>query len=385
MDAIETMNMMSIDVKKFTKEIKMDFEDGNYDPIVGLGKSGIGKTMCIAEICEELGIGFCELRLVTMTEIDILGLPKEDDQGRTTYAANALLPRADIQGKRGILVLDEITSASPTVRAAAFQLLDSKRALGEYKLPDEWKVVALGNGISDGGVFNGIEAAFLSRCTCYRVEPNAKVWIEWAIKHEVNPAIVAFIQWKNESLHVFNPDEMAAVFPCPRSWTTLSKRLSNREKRLKDGESLDKMDVEFYAAGTVGASMASMFAGFYSYKGKTLSPEDIMSGKADPEALSKMKLEAIHLTIQSLVKQLGKELKEGKLGAMEFKPEVIKRTANTVKWAIGSNNLDYAIMVIQGIASATNEFTSLTGFNDEFQRLCPEFDKFVDENEVIFG
>lgn len=385
MGSTDSMNMMSVDIKRFTREIKEDFEDGIYDPIVGLGKSGIGKTMCIAGVCEELGIGFCELRLVTMTEIDILGLPKEDENGMTTYAANALLPNAKVNGEKGILVLDEITSASPTVRAAAFQLLDSKRALGSYKLPEKWKVVALGNGISDGGVFNGIEAAFLSRCTCYRVDPNVKVWIEWAIKHNVNPAVIAFIQWKNEYLHVFNPDEMAAVFPCPRSWTTLSTRLNKREARLKPGDLLDALDVEFYAAGAIGADLAPAFSAFYSFKEKTLSPEDILSGKADPKEVATLKMEVVHLTIQSLIKQISKELKAGRTGVAEFKPEVVKRIVNLMKWALNCGNLDYAITILQGIASAEDDFISLVTFNEDFQKLCPEFDDFVAQNGMIFN
>ena len=54
--------------------------------------------------------------------------------------------------------------------------MDSKRALGTYKLPDKWKVISLGNGIDDGGVFNGMENAFLSRAMCYRIEPDLECW-----------------------------------------------------------------------------------------------------------------------------------------------------------------------------------------------------------------
>ena len=203
----DNMNMMEISMDTFLNEIKMDLEDEIYEPMIGIGKSGIGKTMGIHELTQQLGIGFCELRLVTMTEIDILGIPKEDANGRTTYAANSLLPDAKRDGERGILVLDEITSAQSTVRAAAYQLLDSKRALGEYKLPERWKVVALGNGIDDGGVFQGMEAAFLSRATCYRIEPNADVWVKWAISHDINSSVIAYIRWRPENLSLIHISE----------------------------------------------------------------------------------------------------------------------------------------------------------------------------------
>ena len=270
----ETMNMMEISVDRFIKEIKLDLEDENYDPVIGIGKSGVGKTMSISELCEELGIGFCELRLVTLTEIDLLGIPTIEN-GRTTYASNALLPDAKRDGEKGILVLDEITSCSSTIRAAAYQLLDSKRALGNYKLPEHWKVVALGNGIDDGGVFQGMEHAFLSRATCYRIEPNLDSWMKWAVNKGVNSSITAFLKFDPTALHVFNPDEIASVFPCPRSWTALSKKLNAREKR--NGGMLPLEQVELYAAGTVGVKVASEFSGFYSYNSKTVDPEDILS------------------------------------------------------------------------------------------------------------
>ena len=87
----ETHNMQQISVERFINEIRNDLEDGNYDPIIGLGKAGVGKTVSIAELCKEMGIGYKEMRLVCLGEIDILGLPTIEN-GRTTYAANALLP-----------------------------------------------------------------------------------------------------------------------------------------------------------------------------------------------------------------------------------------------------------------------------------------------------
>lgn len=384
----DNMNMMEISMDTFLNEIRADLEDEIYDPIIGIGKSGIGKTMGIHELTQELGIGFCELRLVTMTEIDILGIPKEDANGRTTYAANSLLPDEKRDGERGILVLDEITSAQSTVRAAAYQLLDSKRALGEYKLPKHWKIVALGNGIDDGGVFQGMEAAFLSRATCYRIEPNADVWVKWAIKHGINSSVIAYIRWRPENIHVFNPDEIASIFPCPRSWTALATKLTRREKRNKavknNGATLDVDDVELYAAGAIGVDLASDFASFYAYNEDTLSAEDILSGKANPAALSNMRPEVVHLTIQSLTKQVTKELDEGRTGVGEFKKECVTRVVNCLRWAMKSNKLDYTLILFNDLASTSDKFTEMALACDEFDEQLPEFMEYAQKNNVVF-
>lgn len=386
-NAGENMNMMEVSIDKFISEVKADLEDGIYEPMIGIGKSGIGKTMGLHEMCQEMGIGFCELRLVTLTEVDMLGIPVIED-GRTTYASNALLPDAKRDGERGILAMDEITSAQSTVRAAAYQLLDSKRALGNYKLPEHWKVVALGNGIADGGVFQGMESAFLSRATCYRIEPNTNSWIKWAIAHGVNSSVVAYLRWRPENIHVFNPDEMASVFPCPRSWTALATKLSRREARNRDASGqlvpLSTDDVELYAAGAIGVDLAADFAGFYSYNGQTLSPEDILSGKAKPSALSGMRAEVVHLTLQSLAKQVTEEVNKGRIGTGRYKPECVKRIANCVNWVIDSPKLDYAMILLKDLANGCKYFSELALMCDEFERECPKFLEFSDRNQLVF-
>jgi MoxR-like ATPase len=54
-------------------------------------------------------------------------------------------------GKQGILFLDEITSAPPTVSAAAYQLILDRR-LGDYVVPEGWVIFAAGNRQGDRGV-----------------------------------------------------------------------------------------------------------------------------------------------------------------------------------------------------------------------------------------
>lgn len=386
----ETLNMMEISVDRFVNEIKLDLEDENYDPVIGIGKSGVGKTMSIYELTQELGIGFCELRLVTLTETDMLGIPdvkvNPDGSRTTTYASNDLLPVASRDGEKGILVLDEITSATSTIRAAAYQLLDSKRALGNYKLPPKWKVIALGNGPDDGGVFQGMESAFLSRATCYRIEPNLESWKKWAIKNGVNPTIIAYLTFDPTMLHVFNPDEIASVFPCPRSWTALSKKLNAREKRCSNGI-LATEQVELYAAGAIGKDVASKFAGFYEYNGETIAPEDILSGASNGEVVDRLQPEVVYLVIQQVIRQLNTELGAGRLGLGEFKPECTKRAANVAHWLIAAGNkkLDYAVTGIRDLQEGVALFNEMVLLNIDFDDMCPELMIFADRHGLIFS
>ena len=56
----ENMNMREIKLATFLNFIREQIEDEDYTPVMGIGKSGIGKTEGVAELCKEMGIGFCE-------------------------------------------------------------------------------------------------------------------------------------------------------------------------------------------------------------------------------------------------------------------------------------------------------------------------------------
>lgn len=397
----ETMNMMSVTIDEFIEEVENQLEEENYDPMIGIGKSGVGKTMSIYELCQKRGIGFCELRLVTLTEIDMLGIPTITPDGTTTYASNDLLPRVSRDGEEGILVLDEITSASSTVRAAAYQLLDSKRALGNYKLPKKWKVVSLGNGASDGGVYNSMEAAYLSRAVCYRIEPDLDVWKKWAMNNDVNPSIPAFLTFDNQWFHKMDVDEIASIFPCPRSWVALSKMLNAREKRK--GRILTEVEVTMLAAGAVGVEAATPFATFYRFNDEVkITPEQILSGEAIKSTgevgnrvfksvvpVSSLEQQTVYITIQSVTKALAEKLKGYSSSMPESKKlAYIKPVVNVIAWAIamGEERVDYAISTIQDISMSVESFVSIVMDEDGiFDEMLPEFMTFAGKHSIVFN
>lgn len=382
---VETMNMMELPIDRIIEEIKIDFQDDNYDPVMIIGKSGIGKTMSIYELTQQLGIGFCEMRLVTMTEVDLLGLPTIDEHGGTTYAANSLLPRVERDGERGILVLDEITSAKSTVRAAAYQLLDSKRALGNYKLPEHWKCVGMGNGMNDGGVYSGMDNAFLSRATCFRAEPDLDSWKKWATKNGVNPVVIAFLNMRPEYIHKFDPDAEAELFPCPRSWTALSKKLNSREAR-NNGRPLDEESVQICTAGAVGMNVASMFSEFYQFKNKTLDISKILDG-SDNTDVRRVDSEVMYITIESLVSVMKKELDKvnNDLGIVE---PTKSRVINLLKWVgkIGMQREDYGITLIQDLCKASDTFKDLIRYDEHgIVDSCKEYTEFEEHAMIVLS
>lgn len=381
----ENMNMAELPLDRLIEEIKTDIELGDYSPVMILGKSGVGKTVSIYELTQEMGIGFCEMRLVTMTETDIMGIPTISEHGGTVYAANDLLPRAERDGEVGIIVFDEITSATKTVRASAYQLFDSRRSIGNYKLPEKWKCVALGNGAGDGGVYSGMESAMLSRCTCYRVEPDLEAWKKWAIKHGIHPTIIGFLNMRPEYIHKMDPDEDASIFPCPRSWEALSRKLLAREGRA--GGLLDSQSVDIYAAGAVGEEVSSQFSEFYSFNKKAVSALDILSGKVKKTDINDFDTEAMYITIQAVIAEYVKRVK-GKKNIVEGSPE-FNMTINLLQWAsnIGKQRIDYGVQIIQDLAAGCMEFKMLIILDTEnrIEQLCPEFKEFFERADLMMS
>lgn len=416
----------------FLDSVREELEVEEYAPALALGKAGIGKTVGIKQLADEMGIGYKELRLVMMDPTDITGLPdiKEvyqknadgelvrdcngnfiparDEHGNikkvTTYDANELMPQVERDGERGILVIDEITSATRDARAAIFGLCDSTRKAGSYILPPKWKVVMLGNGEEDGGVYQGLERALVDRCvTKFNVDASVDEWKKWASSHGVNPSVIAFIAFDGANLYPELTAEALesdlAITPTPRSWTALSTKLTkmeelNRKKSGNPGVFLDRNKVLLYALGCVGDGTGNVggtnygqaFAEFYSYNNSLLSIEDIFSGKIDSGAASRVGREVIYLTIEALNSELNRKLEAGyDREKREFNPEVVKEASNMTNWFIDlekSIGLDYTITGLTGIVQKSELFKKLIMMS-EFDEACPKLIPFIQAHNKI--
>ena len=404
------MNLYEISLKQFADEIEADLDCGNYSPMVGFGKAGVGKTVSIHELANKRfgkGKGYKEIRLITMTPVDMVGVPdivevtnRDGTKQRVTeWVSNGMLPTVERDGEEGILVIDEITSAQPDVRAAAFQLLDSSRSLGSYKLPEKWKVIALGNGEDDGGVFNGMEAAFLNRLSAFRIEADFDSWKNWAIEHEIHPVVLAYLQMNQDKLHQMPVDGAAEVFPSPRSWEALSTRISQRETRSGAAQPLKYENVMVLAGGAIGGSLAPQFAAFYEHKSKLLNIDNILEGKGTKEEIMNCTTEALYISEQSIVSRVSTlankyttAMKAGKGGGngtesgAELRKKLEKTLANVVNWCVlaAGVRLDLGIALLGDIARTSPAVVDII-LDDEFNNMCPALDKFIAENNVVFS
>ncbi len=197
--------------------------DGIHTPVMLWGPPGVGKSRIAAAVAQSHGVPLIDIRLSQMEPTDLRGIPYRQED-RVVWSVPALLPDRDRHGARGILFLDEITSAPPTVTAAAYQLILDRR-LGEYAVPLGWALVAAGNRHGDRGVSYIMPAPLANRFTHYEVEPQLDDWVAWAHGAGIDARIIAFLRFRPDLLFQFDPARASAAFPSPRSWEYADRAL----------------------------------------------------------------------------------------------------------------------------------------------------------------
>jgi MoxR-like ATPase len=170
------------------------------------GPPGVGKSQIVAQVAALLGIRLIDIRAILLDPVDLRGLPTVE-QGRAAWATPAFLP----EDGSGILFLDELNAAPPLVQAACYQLV-LDRAVGEYRLPDGWTVFAAGNREGDRAVTSRMSSALANRFVHLVFEPDLDDWSRWAMgPGDLRPEVVAFLRWRPELLHHFEPTESLSL------------------------------------------------------------------------------------------------------------------------------------------------------------------------------
>lgn len=190
--------------------------EGRHTPAMLWGPPGVGKSQMVAQVAARHAAPVIDIRLSQMEPSDLRGIPFRVEN-RVEWAVPALLPNAERHGPAGIIFLDEITSAPPSVSAAAYQLILDRR-LGEYRVPDGWAIFAAGNRQGDRGVTYNMPAPLANRFSHFEVETHLDDWVSWAYQNRIDERIIGFLRFRPELLFDFDPAHNPMAFPSPRSW-----------------------------------------------------------------------------------------------------------------------------------------------------------------------
>lgn len=191
-----------------------------------VGKSGIGKSECVYQASDLLGQhipnwkGVVDLRLSQMEPTDLRGIPVPNAE---TGLSDMYRPSTIPQEGAGILFLDEITSAPPSIQAAAYEMVLTPE---HYGIPDGWMVVAAGNLQSDRGVTFQMAGPLLNRFNKIEAVTTLDDWINYAITKDIRPEVLSYLKTRADHLHKFDGTGVIDSFPSPRSWFAVSDSMA---------------------------------------------------------------------------------------------------------------------------------------------------------------
>lgn len=208
------------------------------EPVFLWGPPGIGKSDIVAQAAKLLGTQLAkekkikkpedfqliDFRMALRDPTDIKGFPMPDQDSKTMrYYRDAELPKSGY----GILFMDELVSATPATQAAGMQLTlknhNGEHAIGDYVLPPGFAIVAAGNRETDRGVVHRMPTPLANRFTHLEAECDKDAWLQWAMRNDISPELIAFHRWKEDMLFKFDPKLDSKAFPTPRSWVRTEK------------------------------------------------------------------------------------------------------------------------------------------------------------------
>jgi hypothetical protein len=202
-------------------------------PMLIFGAPGVGKSDQVRAAGDEDDL-VIDLRLNSLEAIDMRGLPiiKKDENKNPVsveWVRPEFLPGEKgivVEGRRytkGILFLDELNTAQPSVQNPALQLVLDRR-IGQHTLPRSWYICAAANRAEDRAHTYPLSAALLDRFAIYDYSPDHVTWTKWAMQNDVHPDVIGYISFSPSSLLSPRKDEYSASAN-PRSWCYVSKRL----------------------------------------------------------------------------------------------------------------------------------------------------------------
>ena len=205
-------------------------------PTLVWGPPGVGKTALIRSLTQRRGWRLVEIIASLHDPTDFNGLPVLHN-GSVRFAPPDWVYQFEESGQ-GILFLDELTTAPPTVQAALLRLV-LERKVGAHSLPAGVRVVAAANPPEMAA--NGWELAppLANRFAHLQFQLDAGEWVKLFPSYWGNPPqlegveetiwsrararVAAFISRRPNLLYTYDPTREETRFASPRTWDLFSR------------------------------------------------------------------------------------------------------------------------------------------------------------------
>lgn len=234
------------------------------EPLMILGKPGMGKTSMFESVCKELKISFIDFRLSMRDPVDVGGMRVPDPKtGILKHYIPEDLPDAKRHGPKGIVLFDEINVVSQMMQATAYGIIQERRN-GAYRMINGWVPMASGNNVADRAAAQRISTALANRFCVQIVEPDLQSWLDQFGSANVDPRGCAFLRFRPELFHVM-PTADQIAFPSARSWTKAFKFMDKQPTFRRK-----------IFAGYVGEAAADEFEAFWRVVESAVTIDEII-------------------------------------------------------------------------------------------------------------
>lgn len=227
------------------------------------GPPGIGKSDIIADLAKREKLELRDIRLSLLDSVDLKGFPVADMKERQmSWLPADFLPKSG----KGILFLDEMNSAPPSVQAASYQLM-LNRKIGDYTLPEGWSIIAAGNRETDRSVVHRMPSALANRLIHLHLKADLDDWCDWAYANNIDTNTIGFLRFKPDLLNKF--DHNSNANPTPRTWAFADS--------IAKIQGMDKNTAFAMIAGAVGDGPAGEYNAFVDLAASLPTTEEILA------------------------------------------------------------------------------------------------------------
>lgn len=266
-------------------------------PIFLLGAPGIGKTAIMEQIAQEMGLALVAYSMTHHTRQSALGLPfiTQKTYGDRQYSVSEYTMSEIIASvydtmeesgiREGILFLDEINCVSETLAPSMLQFLQYK-VFGRHKVPEGWVIVTAGNPPEYNKSVREFDVVTMDRLKVLEVEPEYRIWKEYAVERGIHNAIINYLDLKKEHFYTMEMTVKGRSYVTARGWEDLSEMLTLYEEEQLEVE--EALVGQYLRNERVVKEFTAYYDLYNKYK-KDYRIHEILAGQANVLAISRAK------------------------------------------------------------------------------------------------
>lgn len=313
-----------------------------YGVLFITSKPGVAKSAIALEIANKMGFAYLDMRLSMNDESDFKYpfLGEKEYNGKTYKVSGTAVPKWawEANQRPTIIHFEELNRAPLFVRNAALQIL-LERKIGNFEFNDNVLMMASGNlGDEDGTDVEELDAALNNRLIHISHNLTPQEWITDFAMENCHPYITNFIKAHPEKMYV-NPTENNPAYATPRTWTVLSKFITDniwtpKMDPNKNGLNAHPRDflpmVKQVASGMVGNSALKFIQ--YCEDMLNISVTDVLN-----------RYDQIRLDLMKYNRDKNSELIQAlrEMNLMDFNPKQLENVAKFLKGTpIGTAKID---------------------------------------------